>query len=325
MPLERGNSIGSYRVLFRLGSGGMGEVWKGQDTRSGREVAIKVLSPEAVSDSDRMRRFAMEANATSALDHPNILAVYEVGQSEAGPYIVTEYVDGDTVRSLLMSGPLPLARALDIAAQAAEGVANAHGAGVIHRDLKPENLMVRRDGSVKILDFGLAKLLRPGESSSGIAVEGLTAAGMVIGTAGYLSPEQLRGDKASERSDVFALGVVLYEMATGENPFRRNNAVDTFTAILRDDPPPLDPRLGPVPVELPLALGKALAKKAEERYPSARELATDLREIQLRLAPASAETVEGESAGTRSRGLWWILVASVGLLMAGAIFFMKAC
>jgi len=325
MPLERGNSIGSYRVLFRLGSGGMGEVWKGQDTRSGREVAIKVLSPEAVQDSDRMRRFAMEANATSALDHPNILAVYEVGQSEAGPYIVTEYVDGDTVRSLLMSGPLPLARALDIAAQAAEGVANAHGAGVIHRDLKPENLMVRRDGSVKILDFGLAKLLRPGESSSGIAVEGLTAAGMVIGTAGYLSPEQLRGDKASERSDVFALGVVLYEMATGENPFRRNNAVDTFTAILRDDPPPLDPRLGPVPVELPLALGKALAKKAEERYPSARELATDLREIQLRLAPASAETVEGESAGTRSRGLWWILVASVGLLMAGAIFFMKAC
>ena len=325
MPLERGNSIGSYRVLFRLGSGGMGEVWKGQDTRSGREVAIKVLSPEAVQDSDRMRRFAMEANATSALDHPNILAVYEVGQSEAGPYIVTEYVDGETVRSLLMSGPLPLARALDIAAQAAEGVANAHGAGVIHRDLKPENLMVRRDGSVKILDFGLAKLLRPGESSSGIAVEGLTAAGMVIGTAGYLSPEQLRGDKASERSDVFALGVVLYEMATGENPFRRNNAVDTFTAILRDDPPPLDPRLGPVPVELPLALGKALAKKAEERYPSARELATDLREIQLRLAPASAETVEGESAGTRSRGLWWILVASVGLLMAGAIFFMKAC
>ena len=323
MPLERGNSIGSYRVLFRLGSGGMGEVWKGQDTRSGREVAIKVLSPEAVSDSDRMRRFAMEANATSALDHPNILAVYEVGQSEAGPYIVTEYVDGETVRSLLMSGPLPLARALDIAAQAAEGVANAHGAGVIHRDLKPENLMVRRDGSVKILDFGLAKLLRPGESSSGIAVEGLTAAGMVIGTAGYLSPEQLRGDKASERSDVFALGVVLYEMATGENPFRRNNAVDTFTAILRDDPPPLDPRLGPVPVELPLAIGKALAKKAEERYPTARELATDLREIQLRLAPVSAEAEGVVSSNAKSRA--GILVAAIILLITAGFIFLKAC
>jgi len=323
MPLERGNSIGSYRVLFRLGSGGMGEVWKGQDTRSGREVAIKVLSPEAVSDSDRMRRFAMEANATSALDHPNILAVYEVGQSEAGPYIVTEYVDGETVRSLLMSGPLPLARALDIAAQAAEGVANAHGAGVIHRDLKPENLMVRRDGSVKILDFGLAKLLRPGESSSGIAVEGLTAAGMVIGTAGYLSPEQLRGDKASERSDVFALGVVLYEMATGENPFRRNNAVDTFTAILRDDPPPLDPRLGPVPVELPLALGKALAKKAEERYPSARELAADLREIQSRLAAPPAEADEVVSANAKSRA--GILVAAIILLITAGFIFLKAC
>jgi len=323
MPLERGNSIGSYRVLFRLGSGGMGEVWKGQDTRSGREVAIKVLSPEAVSDSDRMRRFAMEANATSALDHPNILAVYEVGQSEAGPYIVTEYVDGETVRSLLMSGPLPLARALDIAAQAAEGVANAHGAGVIHRDLKPENLMVRRDGSVKILDFGLAKLLRPGESSSGIAVEGLTAAGMVIGTAGYLSPEQLRGDKASERSDVFALGVVLYEMATGENPFRRNNAVDTFTAILRDDPPPLDPKLGPVPVELPLAIGKALAKKAEERYPSARELATDLREIHSRLAPPPAEAEEVVFANAKSRA--GILVAAIILLITAGFIFLKAC
>jgi serine/threonine protein kinase len=323
MPLERGNSIGSYRVLFRLGSGGMGEVWKGQDTRSGLEVAIKVLSPEAVSDSDRMRRFAMEANATSALDHPNILAVYEVGQSEAGPYIVTEYVDGETVRSLLMSGPLPLARAIDIAAQAAEGVANAHGAGVIHRDLKPENLMVRRDGTVKILDFGLAKLLRPGESSGGIGVEGLTAAGMVIGTAGYLSPEQLRGDKASERSDVFALGVVLYEMATGENPFRRNNAVDTFTAILRDDPPPLDPRLGPVPVELPLAIGKALAKKPEDRYPSARELATDLREIQSRLAAPPAEAEEAVSANAKSRAL--VLVAAIILLITGAFLFLKAC
>jgi serine/threonine protein kinase len=299
-------------------------VWKGQDTRSGREVAIKVLSPEAVSDSDRMRRFAMEANATSALDHPNILAVYEVGQSEAGPYIVTEYVDGETVRSLLMSGPLPLARALDIAAQAAEGVANAHGAGVIHRDLKPENLMVRRDGTVKILDFGLAKLLRPGESSGGIGVEGLTAAGMVIGTAGYLSPEQLRGEKASERSDVFALGVVLYEMATGENPFRRNNAVDTFTAILRDEPPPLDPRLGPVPVELPLAIGKALAKKPEERYPSARELAADLREIHSRLAPPPAEAEGVVSANPKSR-VPWILVAAIILLITGAFIFLKAC
>ena len=324
MPLERGNSIGSYRVLFRLGSGGMGEVWKGQDTRSGREVAIKVLSPEAVSDSDRMRRFAMEANATSALDHPNILAVYEVGQSEAGPYIVTEYVDGETVRSLLMSGSLPLARAVDIAAQTAEGVANAHSAGVIHRDLKPENLMVRRDGTVKILDFGLAKLLRPGESSGGIGLEGLTAAGMVIGTAGYLSPEQLRGDKASERSDVFALGVVLYEMATGENPFRRNNAVDTFTAIMRDEPPPLDPRLGPVPVELPLAIGKALAKKPEDRYPSARELAADLREIHSRLAPPPAGGEEATLANAKSR-VSGILVVAIILLIAGAFIFLKAC
>ena len=324
MPIERGSSIGPYRVLFRLGSGAMGEVWKGEDTRSGREVAIKVLSPEAVADTDRMKRFAMEANATSALDHPNILAVYEVGQSDAGPYIVTEFVDGETVRSILMSGPLPLARALDVAAQAAEGVANAHGAGVVHRDLKPENLMVRRDGTVKILDFGLAKLLRPGESSGGIGLEGLTAVGMVIGTAGYLSPEQLRGDKASERSDVFALGVVLYEMATGENPFRRNNAVETFAAIMRDEPPPLDPRLGPVPVELPLAIGKALAKKPEDRYPSARELATDLREIQRRLAPPPAEVEGVTSAKPKSRTIG-ILVGAIILLIGGTFIFLKSC
>ncbi|HEU5251140.1 MAG TPA: serine/threonine-protein kinase, partial [Thermoanaerobaculia bacterium] len=262
MALERGSSIGSYQVLFRLGSGGMGEVWRGRDSGRGIDVAIKVLSPDAVRDPDRMRRFAMEARAASSLKHPNILTVYDVGESEAGPYLVTEYVEGDTVRNLLNDGPLPLERAADIALQAAEGVASAHAVGIVHRDLKPENLMVNRQGAVKILDFGLAKLLRPAEVSEDNALDvARTATGMIIGTAGYLSPEQLRGEKASERSDVFALGVVLYEMLTGENPFRRNNAVDTFTAILREDPPPLDPRLGAIPVELTLALGRALAKK----------------------------------------------------------------
>src|SRR5512147_1560849 len=213
MALERGSSIGSYKVLFRLGSGGMGEVWRGRDERRGLDVAIKVLSPDSARDADRMRRFAMEAKAASSLNHPNILTIYEVGESNAGPYLVTEYVDGDTVRGLLNDGALPLEKAIAVALQAAEGVASAHAVGIVHRDLKPENLMVNRQGEVKILDFGLAKLLRPGEVSEDNALDvARTATGMIIGTAGYLSPEQLRGERASERSDVFALGVVLYEM-----------------------------------------------------------------------------------------------------------------
>ena len=318
MPLERGQAIGAYRVLFRLGSGGMGEVWRARDNLLGRDVAIKVLSPEAVRDTDRMRRFAMEAKAASSLKHPNILTVHEVGESEFGPYLVTEYVEGDTVRALLNDGALPLAKAVDVAVQAAEGVASAHAVGIAHRDIKPENLMVNREGIVKILDFGLAKLLRPEE---GAADAGHTATGMIIGTAGYLSPEQLRGDKASERSDVFALGVVLYEMATGENPFRRNNAVDTFTAIMRDEPPPLDPKVGPVPVELPLTIGRALAKKPEERYPSARELAHDLRQVKSRLAPPAAEA-EAAASGRHPRfGVGWV-VATAGIVALAVASFL---
>jgi len=317
VPLERGHSIGPYRVLFRLGSGGMGEVWRARDNRLGRDVAIKVLSPETVRDPDRMRRFAMEAKAASSLKHPNILTVHEVGESEFGPYLVTEYVEGDTVRGLLNDGPLPLAKAVDVALQAAEGVASAHAVGIAHRDIKPENLMVNREGVVKILDFGLAKLLRPGEDGADAAH---TAAGMIIGTAGYLSPEQLRGDKASERSDVFALGVVLYEMATGENPFRRNNAVDTFTAIMRDEPPPLDPKVGPVPVELPLTIGKAIAKKPEERYPSARELADDLRQVKSRIAPPAAESEAAPSGRHPRFGVGRVVVAAGIFALAVASF-----
>lgn len=325
MALERGSSIGTYRVLFRLGSGGMGEVWRGRDESSGRDVAIKVLTPAAVGDPDRMRRFAMEAQAASQLNHPSILTIYEVGESEAGPYLVTEYVEGATVRNLLNDGPLPLGRAVGVALQAAEGVGIAHEVGIIHRDLKPENLMVNREGQVKILDFGLAKLVRPGEVSEENALNvAHTATGMIIGTAGYLAPEQLIGGKASERSDVFALGVVLYEMATGDNPFRRNSAVETFNAILRDEPPPLDPKVGPVPVELTLALGKALAKKPDERYPSAREFAGDLRDIHARLTPPPVET--SAPAGEESRFPWGIFVAiGIAVAAAGSFLVLRGC
>jgi eukaryotic-like serine/threonine-protein kinase len=323
VPLERGQSIGSYRVLFRLGSGGMGEVWRARDNLLGRDVAIKVVFPENVRDPDRMKRFAMEAKAASSLKHPNILTIYEVGESEFGPYLVTEYVEGDTVRTLLNDGALPLAKAVDVALQAAEGVASAHAVGIAHRDLKPENLMVNREGIVKILDFGLAKLLRPGEEGADAAQ---TAAGMIIGTAGYLSPEQLRGGKASERSDVFALGVVLYEMASGDNPFRRNNAVDTFTAIMRDDPPPLDPKVGPVPVELPLTIGKALAKKPEERYLTARELADDLRQVKSRIAPPAGEPEAASSSPhARPRVRRVVAAAAITALAVASFLVLRGC
>jgi len=316
--------VGSYRVLFRIGSGGMGEVWRGRDEQRGLDVAIKVLSPDSARDSDRMKRFAMEAKAASSLKHPNILTIYEVGESPFGPYLVTEYVEGDTVRALLNDGPLPLAKAVDVALQASEGVASAHAVGIAHRDIKPENLMVNRAGVVKILDFGLAKLLRPGEDGAADAAQ--TAVGMIIGTAGYLSPEQLRGGKASERSDVFALGLVLYEMVTGDNPFRRNNAVDTFSAIMRDEPPPLDPSLGPVPVELPLTIGRALAKKPEERYPTARELADDLRGVQSRIArPASEATTTATVDRPTSGAVKLIVAAGILVLAIGSFLFLRGC
>jgi len=315
MALARGSSIGPYQILFRLGSGGMGEVWRARDTRSDRDVAIKVLSPEAVRDPERMSRFATESKAATALKHPNILAVYEVGESEFGPYIVMEFVDGETVRSMLNEGRLPLGRALDVAAQAAEGIANAHAAGMVHRDVKPENLMVSRQGVVKILDFGLARLLRPG-GAFGDTEAARTAVGMVVGTAGYLSPEQLRGERATERSDVFALGVVLYEMAMGSNPFQRSNAVETFSAILRDDPPPLD-RVG-APAELSFVIGRALAKKPEERFASAQELAADLWRVRA-LVGGESETEhapEVSPAGPRRGAL---LIATVAIFAVAVV------
>lgn len=323
MPVERGSSLGPYRIQFRLGAGGMGEVWRALDTRSGREVAIKVISQQAASDPDLLSRFLSEAKASSALHHPNILAVHEVGESPAGPYIVMEYVDGGTVRSLLHDGRLTVAQAVDIGMQAAEGVANAHEAGIVHRDLKPDNLMITSTGVVKILDFGLARSLRPEDAADG----GRTAAGMIVGTAAYVSPEQLRGEKATERSDVFALGVVLFEMVTGENPFQRNNPIEMFSAILRDEPPPLTERAPGAPEDLVRIVHRALAKRPEDRYPTAKELASDLRSVYaLTHVPPAEEALPEQPSAAPSRYLTPILVAGVlAALLVGAVLFQRGC
>src|SRR5262249_25649507 len=227
----------------------------------------------------------------SALNHPNILTVHEIGETESGPYIVTELVDGQTVREMLAGGPIPVSRALDIAIQAAEGIPKAHEAGLIHRDIKPENLMVTRDGYVKILDFGLAKLLRPESAELGeVPLGSATKTGMIVGTAGYLSPEQLRGAPTDARSDVFSLGIVLYEMIAGENPCPRAAAADIFSAILRDDPLPLRSRAEGVPAELSGAVARSLAKNADDRFPGARAFAADLKRIRARIESGISAT-----------------------------------
>src|SRR5712692_2591655 len=219
MSLIPGVRLGPYEVLAPLGAGGMGEVWKARDARLGREVAIKVLPPSYSRDPDRLRRFEQEAKAAGLLNHPNITAVHDIGMHEGAPYIVTELLEGETLRERLAAGPLPQRKALDFAGQIAQGLAAAHEKGIVHRDLKPENLFVTKDGRVKILDFGLAKLERPDSEGAGQTNMPTEAAGtepgVLLGTLGYMSPEQVRGRPADPRSDIFAFGAILYEMLSG--------------------------------------------------------------------------------------------------------------
>ena len=238
MPLAPGTILGQYEIRSPLGAGGMGEVYRAHDTRLDREVAIKVLPESLTADPERMRRFEQEARATAALNHPNIIAVFQMATQGDVSYLVEELLEGETLRERLRRGPIPLRKAIDYAVQIAHGLAAAHDKGIIHRDLKPENLFVTKDGRVKILDFGLAKLAQPKEVSEVDAtVDQGTEPGMVMGTAGYMSPEQVRGKTADHRSDIFAFGTILYEMVTGKQTFRKPTSAETMTAILNEDPP----------------------------------------------------------------------------------------
>src|SRR4029450_6875064 len=271
-----GTLLGPYEVLATLGSGGMGVVYRARDVRLNRPVAVKVLPPEAAHDTDRLRRFENEARAVSALDHPNILVVHDIGTDEGLPYIVSELLDGVTLRHHLASCRISLRRAMDYAVQLATGLAAAHDKGIVHRDLKPENVFVTDEGRVKILDFGLARITRreadgphgPEMPTQTIATE----PGVVMGTAPYMSPEQVRGLPSDRRSDVFGLGVILYELFSGERPFKGPTPADTMTAILTKEPFDATNAMPALPSTLQRVIVHCLEKKPEQRFQSARDV-----------------------------------------------------
>lgn len=309
--------IGPYEIVAPLGAGGMGEVYRAWDPRLQREVALKVLPDDVARDPDRRRRFLDEARAAGGLSHPNILAVYDVSLDEGGSYIVTELVDGRQLREEVERGAVATRRLLELAAQLAAGLGAAHAAGIAHRDLKPENVIVTRDGRVKILDFGLAKIFAPAASLAPTQAT-VTLPGTVVGTPNYMSPEQARGVEVDFRSDQFSLGVVLYEMATGTHPFRRDTAVQTMSAILVDDAPPiatLNPR---IPSAVRWVIERCLAKEPGERYASTDDLARDLQALLRRLSELSSTTtpVVGTARRRPVRALA-ITAAIVAALMLG--------
>jgi Tol biopolymer transport system component len=324
MTITAGSRLGPYEILAPLGAGGMGEVYRAKDARLGREVAVKVLPAEVAGDASRLKRFEKEARSASALNHPNIVTIYEIGSSDAISWIAMERVDGKTLRELLFGGALPIKKLLPIAAQIADGLARAHEAGIVHRDLKPENVMVTKDGLVKILDFGLAKQTAVGSGSdegSHMPTETGTSPGMVLGTVGYMSPEQAAGQPVDFRSDQFSFGSILYEMTTGKRAFQRKTGVDTLAAILNDDPPPIASLNRDVPTPLRWIAERCLAKDPDGRYASTEDLARELATVRDRLSEAGGSDVS--MARPRRRSVL-VPLAVLASLAAGAILTLLA-
>ena len=320
MTLSAGTRLGPYEILSPLGAGGMGEVYRARDTRLSRVVALKVLPTEVAADSERLNRFEQEARSASALNHPNIVAIYDVGRTEASSFIAMELVEGKTVREFLVSGPLSVKRVLSIAAQAADGLAKAHAAGIVHRDLKPENVMVSSDGFVKILDFGLAKLTAetPQNLADALTLAGSqTASGVIVGTVGYMSPEQASAAPLDFRSDQFSLGAILYEMATGKRAFTRATVVDTLSAILHEEPEPLASIRPDAPLALRWLIERCLSKEPDDRYASTRDLARDLAMLRDHLAESGAS--ETLLTRPRKRRAIPLLAALLVAGLAGAL------
>ena len=325
MSLEKGSRLGPYEISSPLGAGGMGEVYRARDSRLDRDVAIKVLPAEVSSDAGRVKRFEKEARAASALNHPNIVAIYDVGAEGGTTYIAMELVAGKTLRDTLVGGALPTKRLLEIATQLAEGLAAAHEAGIVHRDLKPENVMVTKDGFVKILDFGLAKLVPSlGSGESSLPTVSATHPGGLLGTVSYMSPEQAAGQPVDFRSDQFSFGSIVYELASGRRAFQRDTAVDTLSAILHDEPEALT-RVSPqTPVPLQWIVERCLSKDLAERFVSTRDLAGDLKKIREYTSTPAGVLVAGQRpSGTPRRWVKGVLsllgVAAVGFFAGKSI------
>jgi Tol biopolymer transport system component len=327
MALAPGTRLGPYEIVGPLGSGGMGEVYRARDTRLVREVAIKVLPEALSSDQERLRRFEKEARSASALNHPNIVTIHDIGSEGGVSYIAMELVEGVTLREPMASGPLPIKKLLQIAPQIAEGLARAHEAGIVHRDLKPENVMVKKDGLVKILDFGLAKLSSTGSGSGEVSqlptMTG-TQPGVVVGTVGYMSPEQASGQPVDFRSDQFSFGSILYEMATGKRAFQKKTAIDTLAAILNEEPEPIAAVNPQTPTPLRWIVERCLAKEHRQRYASTEDLARDLASVRDHISEVSSTTVSAAAgAGALHRRvalpILGAVAASLLLIAAGAL------
>ena len=303
MTLEVGTVLGAYRIVAPIGAGGMGEVFLAQDSRLERNVALKILPRAFAGDAERLGRFVREAKSASALNHPNILTIHEIGVSEGFHYLATELIVGETLRERIARGALPVADGLEIALQVAAALGAAHAAGIVHRDVKPENVMIRADGLVKVLDFGLAKWSEPqAVDPQGVTLDrGRTHPGVVLGTVAYMSPEQSRGKTVDARTDLWSLGVVLYEMLSGRQPFEGESSTDVLANILHRDPPQLALEAEELAPEIDAILGRALAKERLERYATTRELMADLK------ARRSACSSRPSSVGRRrpgERGIW---------------------
>jgi len=320
VTLTSGTKLGDYEVKSLLGSGGMGEVYRARDARLGRDVAIKVLPSSLSADADRLRRFEQEARAAAALNHPNILAVFQMGTYEGAPYLVSELLEGETLREQIKRGRMAVHKAIDYGVQIARGLAAAHEKGIVHRDLKPENLFVTKDGRVKILDFGLAKLTQPqsGSEHDALTLTEGTEAGVVMGTVGYMSPEQVRGQSADHRADIFAFGAILYEMLAGKRAFQKPTSPETMTAILNEDPPGISQAVPNLPPALQRVVHRCLEKNPEQRFQSASDLAFALDA----LSDSSGYSSSGVSlAKPRGGRLFWGIAASVvAIVLVGAAF-----
>ncbi len=318
MPLVAGSRFGPYEIIAPLGAGGMGEVYRARDGTLKRDVAIKVLPEYWSRDPERLRRFEQEAQAAAALSHPNIVSIFHVGEHDGAPYIVTELLTGETLRDRLRRGPMRLHDVLHSGAEIARGLAAAHAAGIVHRDLKPENLFLTRDGRVKILDFGLAKLApSAGVDGATVTYREETTPGQVLGTVGYMSPEQVRGEPADARSDIFASGAILYEMLTGQRAFKRATAVDTMAAVLNEDPPAVSQLATTVPPGLQRIIHRCLSKSPEQRFQDASDLGFALDA----LSDGGSTIVQPlqDQSGSKKKLIWVPLAVVAAALVAGLV------